>query len=88
MGLLFWGVTYFKYDLPLAGLTLSWLTRRLSNIIAYFLKDLALVEVLFIECRHINVVRDQEVACSEKYTWLVRLLESVRRECAMVAEDG
>jgi hypothetical protein len=75
--LLLWGVTYFKYDLPLAGLTWSLLTRRLSNIIACFLKCMALVEVLFIECRHINVVRDHEVACSQKYTRFMRL-----RECS------
>jgi len=51
--------------------------RRLSYIIACFLKCMALVEVLFIECRHINVVRDHEVACSEKYTRLARLHEIV-----------
>ena len=33
--------------------------RRLSNIIACFLKYMALVEVLFIECRHINPLKPE-----------------------------
>jgi hypothetical protein len=43
-----------------------------------------LVHVPFIECHHVNIARDHEIACSEKYARFTQLQIGSGRECVAV----